>query len=148
MESTGHLHQLLMFSSTSVNLIEVHWSHGALALDGWLAMTCVWSPSIAIQSFIALWLQLGFGESIRVLVKWLTQCDWIADSQLIQTHSWFRIASLGIRISHWFKLLLNIGIVTIHCCIKYTERKPIPVPINTIYELFVDYFLMKLIICS
>ena len=41
MESTRHLHQLLMVSSASVNLIGVHWSHGALELDGWLAMACV-----------------------------------------------------------------------------------------------------------
>jgi len=41
LESTRRLHQLLMVSSASVNLIGVHWSHGALALDGWLAMTCV-----------------------------------------------------------------------------------------------------------
>ena len=83
----GHLHQLLMCSSTSVNLIGVHWCHGALALDGWLAMTCVWSPSAEIQSFIALQLQLGFCESIRVLVKWLTECKPMAYSQLSYTHS-------------------------------------------------------------
>ena len=41
LESTRHLHQLPMVTSASVNLIEVHWSHGALALDGWIAMTCV-----------------------------------------------------------------------------------------------------------
>ena len=64
-----------MVSSTSVNLIRVHWSHAGLALDGWIAMTCVSSPLVEIQSFIALQLQLGFGESIRVLVKWLTMCE-------------------------------------------------------------------------
>ena len=84
----GCLHQLLMISSASVNLIEVHWSHGALALDCWIAMTCVWSPSVEIQSFIALRIQLGFGESIRVLVKCLTQCELMAYSQLSHTH-WF-----------------------------------------------------------
>ena len=41
LESTRHLHQLLMVSLASVNLIEVHWSHAALALDGWITMTCV-----------------------------------------------------------------------------------------------------------
>ena len=107
-----------MIISASVNLIGVHWSHGALELNGWIAMTCVWSPSVEIQSFIALRLQLGFGESIRVLFKWLTECDWMANSQLSQTHSWFRITSLGIRISHGFKLLLDIGIVTIHCLLN------------------------------
>ena len=41
LESTRRLHQLLMVSSASVNLIRVHWSHGALALDDWIAMTFV-----------------------------------------------------------------------------------------------------------
>ena len=41
LESTRHLHQLLMVSSASVNLIGVYWSHAALELDGWFAMTCV-----------------------------------------------------------------------------------------------------------
>ena len=41
LELTRRLHQLLMISSASVNLIRVHWSHGALALDDWIAMTCV-----------------------------------------------------------------------------------------------------------
>ena len=54
LESTRRLHQLLLVSSASVNLIGVHWSHGALALDDWIAMTCVSSPSVEIQSFIAL----------------------------------------------------------------------------------------------
>ena len=72
----------------------------------------------------------------------------MAKSQLSQTHSWFQIASLGIQISHGFKLLLDIVIVTIHLFIEYTERKPIPITINTISWVFVDYFLMRLIICS
>ena len=50
---------LLMVSSASVNLIRVHWSHAVLALDDWIVMTCVLSPSVEIQSFIALQLQLG-----------------------------------------------------------------------------------------
>ena len=54
MESTGCLHQLLMVSSASINLIRVHWSHAVLALDVWIAITCVSSPSVEIQSFIAL----------------------------------------------------------------------------------------------
>ena len=83
----GCLHQLLMISLASVNLIEVHWSHGALALDCWIAMTCVWSPSVEIQSFIALQIQLGFGESIRVLVNCLTECELMAYSQLSHNHS-------------------------------------------------------------
>ena len=41
LESTRRLHHLLMVSSASINLIGVHWSHAALALDGWIAMTCV-----------------------------------------------------------------------------------------------------------
>ena len=73
LESTRRLHQLLMVSSASVNLIRVYWSHAVLALDGWFAMTCVLSPSVEIKSFIALQLQLGIGESIRVFVKWLTE---------------------------------------------------------------------------
>ena len=62
-----------MVSSATVNLIRVYWSHAVLALDDCIAMKCVLSPSVEIQSFIALRLQLGFGESIRVLVKWLTK---------------------------------------------------------------------------
>ena len=41
LESTRRLHQILMVSSASVNLIKVHWSHAGLALDGWIALTCV-----------------------------------------------------------------------------------------------------------
>ena len=145
----GRLHQLLMISSASVNLIGVHWSHGALALDGWLAMTCVWSPSVEIQSFIALRLQLGFGESIRVLVKWLTECDWMAKSQLSQTHS--LISNCLLRYSnssliqaiawHWYYNHFSLFI-------KYREMKPIPVLINTNSWVFVDYSFMRLILCS
>ena len=40
-ELTRRLHQLVMVSSASVNFIRVHWSHAGLALDGWIAMTCV-----------------------------------------------------------------------------------------------------------
>ena len=148
LESTGCLHQLLMIISASVNLIGVHWSHGALALDGWLAMTCVWSPSVEIQSLIALQLQLGFGESIRVLVKWLTECDWMDDSQLSQTHSWFWIAPLGIWISHWFKLFLNIGIVTIHCLLNIQRGNQLRFWLTPFHELFVDYSLMRLMLYS
>ena len=120
----GHLHQLLMISLASVNLIGAHWSHGALALDGWLAMTCVWSPLIDFQSFITLWLQLGFGESIRVLVKWLITCEPMADSQLSQTHS--LISNDLLRYSN----SSLIQAIAWHCyCnyslfIEYTERKP------------------------
>ena len=41
LESTRRLHQLMMVNSASVNLIKVHWSHAGLALDGWIAMTCI-----------------------------------------------------------------------------------------------------------
>ena len=41
LELTRRLHQLLMVSSASVNLIRVYWSHAVLALDDWIAMTCV-----------------------------------------------------------------------------------------------------------
>ena len=41
LELTRRLHQLLMVSSASVNLIMVYWSHAVLALDDWIAMTCV-----------------------------------------------------------------------------------------------------------
>ena len=41
LELTMRLQQLLMVSSASINLIRVHWSHAGLALDGWIAMTCV-----------------------------------------------------------------------------------------------------------
>ena len=34
------------------------------------------------------------------------------------------MTSLGIQIPHWFKIFLNIVIVTIHYFIEYTERKP------------------------
>ena len=36
LELTRRIHQLLMVSSASVNLIRVYWSHAVLALDGWL----------------------------------------------------------------------------------------------------------------
>ena len=36
LELTRRLHQLLMVSLASVNLIKVHWSHAVLELDGWL----------------------------------------------------------------------------------------------------------------
>ena len=133
---------LQLTSSGFIEFIE------ALALDGWLAMTCVWSLSVEIQSFIALRLQLGFSESIRVLVKWLTKCDWMADSQLRQTHLWFRIASLGIRISHWFKLLLDIGIVTIHCLLNIQRGNQFRFWLTPFHELFVGYSLMRLMISS
>ena len=148
MESTGHLHQLLMMSSASVNLIGVHWSHGALALDGWLAMTCVWSLSIEIQSFIALQHQLGFGESIKVLVKWLTKCEPMAYSQLSQTHS---LNSNGLLRYSNFSLIQAIAW---HCNCNYSfvywiyREETILILINTISELFVDYLLMRLILCS
>ena len=144
----GWLHQLLMINSASVNLIGVHQSHGALALDGCLAMTCVWSPSIEIQSFIALWLQLGFGDSIRVLIKWLTKCDWMAKSQLSQTHS--LILNCLLRYSN-FSLIQSIAwhwYCNHSFFIEYTERKPFLVLINTISWVFVDYSLMRLILCS
>ena len=41
LESIRRLHQLLMVSSASVNLIGVHWSHAALEIDDWIAMTRV-----------------------------------------------------------------------------------------------------------
>ena len=41
LELTRRLHQLLMVSSAPVNLIKVYWSHAVLALDDWIAMTCV-----------------------------------------------------------------------------------------------------------
>ena len=144
----GCLHTILMISLASVNLIGVHWSHGALPLDGWIAMTCVWPPLVEIKSLIALRLQLGFGESIRVLVKWLTECELMAYRQLSHTHSFNSNCLLRYSNSSL------IEAIAWHCYsnhslfIKYTERKPIPVPINTIFELFVDYILIRLIICS
>jgi len=104
----GCLHQLLMISSASVNLIEVHWSHGALALDCWIAMTCVWSPSVEIQSFIALRIQLGFGESIRVLVKCLTECELMAYSQLSHTHSFISNCLVTSTTIFFFFFLLSV----------------------------------------
>ena len=59
LELTRRLHQLLMVSSASINLIRVQWSHAVLAFDGWFAMTSALSPSVEIKSFIALRLQLG-----------------------------------------------------------------------------------------
>ena len=37
----GAFTNFMMVSSASVNLIRVYWSHAVLALDDWIAMTCV-----------------------------------------------------------------------------------------------------------
>ena len=58
------------------------------------------------------------GESIRVLVKWLTEWDCMAKSHLSQTHSLNSNCPLGIWILHGVKPLLCMGIVTLYCLLN------------------------------
>ena len=96
---------------------------------------------------------LGFGESIRVLVKWLTECDWMAKSQLSQTNS--LISNCLLRYSNFS----FIKAIDWHCycnhslIIKYTERKPFWFGLAPFHEylliiLWWDWFLVPRSMCK